>query len=767
MALAALAFLGGFSLPARTPAQQGVAASAPLSAAATRDSFAVLRRLHTQVRAHPGDAAAWFHRGTLSLALARSALSRHLPLGATHGQLFAFAEASFRNAARLDSTNTRYWNALASYYGRGSVRGTSPADTILLRVAALARAQHDTTTLVDALWDRAQMRLASWRAAVQANTVPNRGRSPLPGREEAVPRAERDSLDPDSRGRAGALPPSRFDPIPWSVWHAAGKDSIRELPRLLTSAIARIDRIHADLRRRDDLTVPADEVAVSLLEEAYVMTPSSSRVFEALARIYTAASDWPALEGLGRRQTADVPANPWGWLVLGLATQRQGAHRDASAALARGVALLPADVRARLDRTERVLSWSDANSYRTADAVTRSRVAAEVWRFGDPLWSVVESKPREEFLARVTYASLRWAGADIGVFSPPGPLADSRGADTPQGDVYVRYGPPDRIVSGFWIYDSGLVLETWRAHDSLDVRKRAAVEPRETNDRIKDWQPSRWDNVTALGVDSVHPYFARFRRSADSVDLYVAAEVPAPRDARGAGAGATTTAHLWLVPRERSDGSDLYRTFALPASGRVQWTWTAPAGPYYARVETITPGSGTAGRAASTIALHDDPATAFALAGFGLSDLLVATRVAESRSGARWYDLDFAPAIGNLRTGDTVAVIWETYDLDATGSAATYDVKLTLERKWQMFLNRVRARVIGAWAAMMGSEQTGDRVIFRYERTVPAAPAVADHVALALDDIPAGQYDLTVEITDRATGKIAARTVRLVLEEAR
>ena len=112
-----------------------------------------------------------------------------------------------------------------------------------------------------------------------------------------------------------------------------------------------------------------------------------------------------------------------------------------------------------------------------------------------------------------------------------------------------------------------------------------------------------------------------------------------------------------------------------------------------------------------------------------------------------------------------MSIVWETYEPGLRDGSAEYAVKLVLERKWQMFLNKVRARVVSAWAAMMGSEQTSDRVIFRYDRVLPHADAVADVVTLALEDTPAGNYDLTLEITDKVTGRTASRTTRIVVHE--
>ena len=105
--------------------------------------------------------------------------------------------------------------------------------------------------------------------------------------------------------------------------------------------------------------------------------------------------------------------------------------------------------------------------------------------------------------------------------------------------------------------------------------------------------------------------------------------------------------------------------------------------------------------------------------------------------------------------------MWENYDLGERDGSAEYSVRLIIEHKWQMVLNKIRARIISAWAAMIGTEQTADRVILHYHRAVPYADVIPDYITLTLTDAPAGYYDVTMEITDKVTGKIASRTTRI------
>jgi hypothetical protein len=53
----------------------------------------------------------------------------------------------------------------------------------------------------------------------------------------------------------------------------------------------------------------------------------------------------------------------------------------------------------------------------------------------------------------------------------------------------------------------------------------------------------------------------------------------------------------------------------------------------------------------------------------------------------------------------------------------------------------------------------------RFDRQMRHARTVVDHVEIALEDTPAGNYTLTLEITDRVTGNVAIRSVPFTIRE--
>ena len=163
--------------------------------------------------------------------------------------------------------------------------------------------------------------------------------------------------------------------------------------------------------------------------------------------------------------------------------------------------------------------------------------------------------------------------------------------------------------------------------------------------------------------------------------------------------------------------------------------------------------------------VKDDPATDFKLSGFGMSDVLLATRLAPRGAGRRWNEFDYDANAGTVAEGTEVALLWEMYDFGEKDGGASYEITFSIQRKYKSLLNRVRARVTSSFSSMMGSEQTDDRVIYRYERTTPHSPVIADYITLVLTDLPAGDWDLTVELLDRNSGRTTSKTSKVVIRE--
>jgi hypothetical protein len=275
-------------------------------------------------------------------------------------------------------------------------------------------------------------------------------------------------------------------------------------------------------------------------------------------------------------------------------------------------------------------------------------------------------------------------------------------------------------------------------------------------DSLVDASPSLWKNVPDETIRPMPTQVARFRAPGDSVDVVIATDPPVDDLHLLAGSNARIRADLWLFGRDRPVA--FRDSVTLSEAGPRTWKYRLPPSQLGYRIETTAPGALLAGRSTDWIDATTNKVTGFEAHGFGISDILLAQTVAEPRVAKRWSDLEIGPTGGSVAKGAEIALVWENYDLAARDGGAAYGVTITLERQYKMLLNRIKARVVGSLAAMVGVDRTEDRLIFRYDRTAAPAATVVDHLTIGLEDAPPGVYLLTLDVTDRATGRIATRT---------
>jgi hypothetical protein len=184
------------------------------------------------------------------------------------------------------------------------------------------------------------------------------------------------------------------------------------------------------------------------------------------------------------------------------------------------------------------------------------------------------------------------------------------------------------------------------------------------------------------------------------------------------------------------------------------WRTRMRAGTFLYRVEALQPDAGRGARAASRIEVLDE-------SGFGLSDVLVADQVAPKAgtAGERWSDFLISPNVGVVKRGQNFALLWETYGLKpAPDGSDKYRVAITLHRLRGGGLGGLVAKIIGGVAGAVGLSNSGqDNVQLAFTRQVPARPVSVDYVTLDLGNAPAGQYLLSVEITDLANNQRVSR----------
>jgi hypothetical protein len=274
----------------------------------------------------------------------------------------------------------------------------------------------------------------------------------------------------------------------------------------------------------------------------------------------------------------------------------------------------------------------------------------------------------------------------------------------------------------------------------------------------------RWDNLPInKTLDSIAVFIARFRAGADSTDVFLSADVPVTKLAKGLD-----------VTRKPVDVDfkffDAAAEMAVHDSTRVvvsegvdpvqlrAWRNRVGPGTNVYRVEALQPDALVGARAMGSV-------TSGRESGFGVSDVLLAERVAPRGGVApnRWSDFAIRPSAGTFRRGQTIDLLWETYDLRAADGGSRYRVAIILQPQGKAGISKLAARVVGGMSDVVGRTASNEqgRVTLRYDRAEAARPTVVDYVTLDLTSAPPGRYNLTIEVTDLVASTRTSRRTSL------
>ena len=717
-------------LAARFTHAQRPAGADTLSANAVAESLAVMRQLERAVRANPDSAALWYRLGMIAWALHDRDRAGPPVNGIDWTLLGRRADSSLRLAKQLDPRNPRYALTTGQFFlGTGLVTMREQSYGMFGEALDIARAARDPMVHAESAIEVGRV---YWR---RYDAVANGGASPADATEVRL-LAERLAHDTAGMQRAG-------DP------ERASKTRPYTRP-----TIARARQSLDRRARTGDAGFPGERdytLAGEYLREAYGAFPAFPRAFHQLAMLLADRARWTELSDLATDQIAIAPRNPWAWMSLGLAEYRLGDTRAARAAFDTGTRLMSTPERERIERLDRVLTRRDSASHAALSPAERIAARSRYWEGADPLWSRDELDPHVEFLARVVFAELRWTVEEL----------VQRGVDSDRGNIHVRYGPPDRVATraegASWYYDyARLAL---RFHGAAAYGTATFADFGRAH-AIIDSVPVRWDNLPVMRIDSVPVQTARFRATDRAMDVFFAARVASRDIARAADIAGPVQAAVWMLDAR---GARIARDSVVGTDTAMQtFTQRVAYGPYTYRFEATANTSLVAGRSTGTlmrdtVALHPS--------GFGLSDVLLASRVTPRLPGARrWTEFDAAPLLGALPRGGELALLWENYELGVRDGAALFSVTVTIQRE-RTRAGRIAARLLGNIANAVGRNVGSDRLELEFQRSTPHAAAFVDHVAIDLGSTPAGTYALTVAVTDRVTGLTTTRSTRLVIAD--
>jgi GWxTD domain-containing protein len=514
-----------------------------------------------------------------------------------------------------------------------------------------------------------------------------------------------------------------------------------------------------------DVTGEADyQTALRHFQDAWRHDPRSCAAFGGLAMVLVTRDRWFELAQSAAEAEARCPAEHSATLARGLAAYKSGRSDEARAIFEQARAKLSAPERARLDDITRILPPADsARLIGAGRAAARSSFEQMYWLMADPVWSKEGNEAQLEFTARVVYADLRWSLPERGI----------RGAESPRGDIYVRYGPPEVVatfapgytptaISGsmysgkttsVWAYSSG-----WMFVFSLSPSfgtARIAPDDKYIARRFADAQPVRWDNLAGLNLDTIPVAVYHFRETGDSLTALIAA----PASLRGVQAPALLNSQLWIVSSRATVVA--HDSTVSPVGSTMQWAARVDSGPTAIRVETTGPDERLVGR---SVTLTGRP-TGLRPRGTTMSDVVLAYPDAQRSSApARWSDVQPRVITGPVRPGASVRLLWELYELGNRDGTARIETTVAVQRE-RGIAGRIVAEVIGGITSAVTRTEADDRLTLQFTSEVAARPVSVGVLDVDLGDTVPGRYRVSVTVRDLVTGAAFMRSHRLIIED--
>lgn len=736
--LPVLIALAGSVLPAsgllaQQPAQPPIpVVSAAEERAAKGDTAGAYALLDSAVRRDKRDAAAWHQLGLLTWSMAKGGRDPEFIKDPKVVRLLTQADTALRLATQFAPDSARYWMSLSRFNlasglstMRFSARGQAGA------AAGAATRAGDTLMLAEAA---DEVGLGHWRSyeAVSNRAIASSG---------------------------------------------AGVD---------LSSIQRKDAVDYLRSVAGKIKPPTGEADYQKAVENFILAERGNRTSQRFARhLFMALGErgrWEEMRSLARDRTRTFPLDYVSFLAIGLASHRLSDEKTANVAFDSAMALMDDDERERMNQLTRILrptaqrsgkkndprlAGGDARSFMALNEGARKGLEAMYWMMSDPLALTNENEFRLEFLSRVVWADFRFSNEDMGL----------RGADTDRGDILVRYGPPEEVVTvgpsgnaSFAANTARGVTVAWIYPDNLAfffdltpgfATARTFFQDRDFVNQVKAAVPVSWANVPSTKLlDTIPIRIVRFRARGDSADAVIAASVPMDSLTRGLEMSRVPVDVDFRVLDQfvKVRGVESVQSSLRPDSaGSLARVWTRRLGPgiNVVRVEAMQLDSRRAARAMSRV----DPE---ASSGFGMSDVLLGGRP-EPRAAnlvpGRWTDIDITPSVGSYAPGTPVGIVWEVYDLLQRDNTTKYRVAVSVQRTDKSPLGSVASRLFDGLGRTVGRQQTRrDEITYTFDRTGGPVPAVVEYLALDLPGFPRGAYRLRVDVIDLNANKRTSRS---------
>lgn len=467
---------------------------------------------------------------------------------------------------------------------------------------------------------------------------------------------------------------------------------------------------------------------------------------------------------LVRQFVRAVPAEPKAYFALGLGLHALGREEEAAGAFRYGLELMPAEERAEIESIARLLTRKDAEKLEALPSAVEAQQRRRFWASSDPLLLTDANEFWLEYMARLTYADLRFGVPEYG----------ARGWDTDRGVIWVRYGEPARIatfapsvsdpgdfeaigrITTVWAYAETGPVFVFRQNPGYRLA-RFANDFRFYADDYRSVQPTYFTAPSLPAVVVMPVQVVRFRGPRRAVDLEVHARLPLDSIGSLARAAYATLDEGMFVLNPQGqevarvvDRSDVDFEKLGEAASLRSWRTTLPAGrPYLVSVETRDPLSWAAAVARANVGAKSFPAGEPSV-----SDILLASALqplVEEPTGRQDFRLVPEPSMA-FPASKPIALYFELYNLvpDAESFAA-YQLELVVTVE-EIYRKGALAQILGELADKWGFTAEGGQAVrlrFEKEARVLARDLIPEYFTISLDGAPAGRYGLQLTVLDR------------------
>ena len=712
---------------------------------ANGDTAAAIATLDSALTRDPRDAALWHSVGMLRWGRRRQSVRDVEDAVVLRSR--ALADSALRLATEIAPDSAQYWLDFARFvrFTDNSARRATLRDALAAPARVAQHAGH--ASLASSLLDEQGIgAFRNYELTANRNLVsaPNDTRGILLPRSQVVP----DSFGQPTSPAGVRKTQETFDQTPrhkWAEWFA-------------TNAVA--------------ISPPSGaadfEVALRAFRSAVDVDPANHSARDHLYMALAEKRDWPALVAASDHAVLRDSTDTQAWLARGLATHRLERYRDAATSFGKALSYMERAEQLSFTDLSRLLTpKAYANTSRFPDSVAfaamnpaqRQRWETLFWNLADPRSLTSINEARLEFLARVTFADLRFGYEELSL----------RGAFSARGMIHIRFGPPDHVYGpgdAIWTYRNGRVFRFRRALAYNNVRLSPAEE-RVVQDSMLVLEPVGWENTPlARTTRPMRMRVAQFRAGADSMDAVITATVPVRSFLGDAELRGTFAIDVQLDVHDSASrvvGREVRHVSvsadSLPVGINGTWVRRLGRGLNVVRIDAE---QADVGRAASATSDAIPEPTQ----GFGMSDILFGTNA--TRTGditpARWRDVSVAPNTGLFLWNQPLGLVWENYELTPHDGNVHYRTTISLHRTFEGTLKGVVARIKANLVNVLEMNSTGTGAMtVSFDQLRPANTVVTDFLAINLTGAAPGPYRLEVEVFDNVSGRASKRTADFVL----